>query len=282
MLFGLAVAAKWLRCAVSASCRARFPDRALARRASGETTARRDAVGQGSAALARPARDSRAGRCSALIAVAAYFLTFLPAFFYHDDPMTLAELLPFQAKMYAQQTQVLPHAHLSVELVDMAADDPPDLVFLRARRRRDARHIDDRQPGDPVGRAGRGRGVPVGAAGAGATGDCCSRAACGSRAICRGSSSPSRSASSIITTCRRSSCAIALAAAFDRYAKGRLTYWDEGFMVMASGWRCIFSRSCPPRRCRTPRRSSIGCGSAPGLSNGPTRSVTTARNSTPR
>ena len=44
-----------------------------------------------------------------LVAALAYFLTFLPAFFYHDDPMTLAELLPFQARMYAQQTQVLPH-----------------------------------------------------------------------------------------------------------------------------------------------------------------------------
>jgi dolichyl-phosphate-mannose--protein O-mannosyl transferase len=44
-----------------------------------------------------------------LVAVATYFLTFLPAFFYHDDPMTLAKLLPFQGEMYAQQTQVLPH-----------------------------------------------------------------------------------------------------------------------------------------------------------------------------
>ena len=44
-----------------------------------------------------------------LVAATAYFLTFLPAFFYHDDPMTLAKLLPFQATMYAQQTQVLPH-----------------------------------------------------------------------------------------------------------------------------------------------------------------------------
>lgn len=44
-----------------------------------------------------------------LTAMAVYFLTFLPAFFYHDGPMTLANLLPFQKMMYGQQTQVLPH-----------------------------------------------------------------------------------------------------------------------------------------------------------------------------
>ena len=38
----------------------------------------------------------------------AYLLTFLPAFFYARDPLTLATLLPFQLEMYAQQTQVLP------------------------------------------------------------------------------------------------------------------------------------------------------------------------------
>ncbi|WP_188445679.1 phospholipid carrier-dependent glycosyltransferase [Sphingomonas psychrolutea] len=42
------------------------------------------------------------------VSVTAYFLTFAPAFFYHLDPMTLGKLLPFQARMYAQQTQVLP------------------------------------------------------------------------------------------------------------------------------------------------------------------------------
>jgi dolichyl-phosphate-mannose--protein O-mannosyl transferase len=39
---------------------------------------------------------------------AAYLLTFAPAFFYASEPLTLARLLPFQATMYAQQTQVLP------------------------------------------------------------------------------------------------------------------------------------------------------------------------------
>lgn len=42
------------------------------------------------------------------VSVATYFLTFAPAFFYALEPMTLAELIPFQRTMYAQQTQVLP------------------------------------------------------------------------------------------------------------------------------------------------------------------------------
>ena len=42
------------------------------------------------------------------VSVATYFLTFAPAFFYHIQPMTVGELLPFQARMYAEQTQILP------------------------------------------------------------------------------------------------------------------------------------------------------------------------------
>jgi len=44
-----------------------------------------------------------------IVAALAYFLTFLPAFFYAEQPLTLGTLLPFQATMYAEQTQVLPH-----------------------------------------------------------------------------------------------------------------------------------------------------------------------------
>ena len=39
---------------------------------------------------------------------ATYLLTFLPAFFYAQQPLTLATLLPFQLEMFRQQTQVLP------------------------------------------------------------------------------------------------------------------------------------------------------------------------------
>ena len=42
------------------------------------------------------------------VSLLTYFLTFLPAFFYANDPLTLANLLPFQAAMFAQQTLPLP------------------------------------------------------------------------------------------------------------------------------------------------------------------------------
>ncbi len=42
------------------------------------------------------------------VSIATYFLTFTPAFFYTSEPMTLSQLLPFQAEMYARQTQILP------------------------------------------------------------------------------------------------------------------------------------------------------------------------------
>ncbi len=48
------------------------------------------------------------------IALATYFLTFVPALFYARDPLTLAEILPFQLEMLAAQTQVLtPHRYQS-------------------------------------------------------------------------------------------------------------------------------------------------------------------------
>lgn len=43
-----------------------------------------------------------------VVVVAAYLLTFAPAFFYAQEPLTLARLLPFQLDMYHRQTQVLP------------------------------------------------------------------------------------------------------------------------------------------------------------------------------
>lgn len=43
-----------------------------------------------------------------LVSIVTYFATFLPAFFYAQDPLTLDGLVPFQWEMYARQTQVLP------------------------------------------------------------------------------------------------------------------------------------------------------------------------------
>lgn len=50
----------------------------------------------------------RAGWLLGVGVSATYLLTFAPAFFYATEPLTLATLLPFQATMYGQQTQVLP------------------------------------------------------------------------------------------------------------------------------------------------------------------------------
>ncbi len=41
------------------------------------------------------------------VSIATYFATFAPAFFYAQEPMTFARLLPFQWDMYARQTQIL-------------------------------------------------------------------------------------------------------------------------------------------------------------------------------
>lgn len=42
------------------------------------------------------------------VSIFTYLLTFAPAFFYAQDPMTIGKLLPFQWVMYQQQTQILP------------------------------------------------------------------------------------------------------------------------------------------------------------------------------
>ncbi|UZK65997.1 glycosyltransferase family 39 protein [Sphingomonas sp. M1-B02] len=43
-----------------------------------------------------------------IVSILVYFATFAPAFFYASDPLPLARLIPFQAQMYALQTQILP------------------------------------------------------------------------------------------------------------------------------------------------------------------------------
>ncbi|MBX3595664.1 glycosyltransferase family 39 protein [Sphingomonas sp.] len=42
------------------------------------------------------------------VSIPVYFLSFAPAFFYTEQPMTLARLIPFQIEMWQLQTQVLP------------------------------------------------------------------------------------------------------------------------------------------------------------------------------
>lgn len=42
-----------------------------------------------------------------IVALAVYFVSFAPAFFYTDNPLTLSRLIPFQFEMWDLQTQVL-------------------------------------------------------------------------------------------------------------------------------------------------------------------------------
>jgi len=107
-LFGLAVAAKWLALpylafAGLAFLIVRWRDARAAKR----PVAAIFSAGDQKHWAGLPAIPALA--VFGLVAAASYFLTFLPAFFYRSDPMTLAQLLPFQAKMYGQQIQVLPH-----------------------------------------------------------------------------------------------------------------------------------------------------------------------------
>lgn len=48
------------------------------------------------------------------VSIGTYFLTFAPAFFYANDPLTLGRLIPFQLQMWELQTQALtPHNYQS-------------------------------------------------------------------------------------------------------------------------------------------------------------------------
>ncbi|MGJ3647257.1 glycosyltransferase family 39 protein [Sphingomonas sp. GlSt437] len=90
-LFGLGVAAKW----------AALPWFGLAGLALGAATLRPRGLFGGLGPIT-------AGALFAAPAVLAYFITFAPAFFYADQPLTLATLIPFQADIYAEQTLPMP------------------------------------------------------------------------------------------------------------------------------------------------------------------------------
>jgi len=91
VLLGLAVGTKWTAAPYVAFAAAAF---LLLRR---DHTARWAGLPPVAAVLALGA-----------VSVATYLLTFLPAFFYAINPLTLDRLIPFQRIMYLQQTQVLP------------------------------------------------------------------------------------------------------------------------------------------------------------------------------
>jgi dolichyl-phosphate-mannose--protein O-mannosyl transferase len=106
VLFGLAIGTKWaaipyVALAGSALVVTRFRDARVARRPLRTAFSGKD----------QPHWTGLATIPALLIlgsvSIAIYFLTFLPAFFYERDPLTLAGLIPLQQEMYALQTQVL-------------------------------------------------------------------------------------------------------------------------------------------------------------------------------
>jgi dolichyl-phosphate-mannose--protein O-mannosyl transferase len=233
-LFGLAVAAKWvaapyLAFAGIAFLIVRWSDkRSLAAMLLGKDQPRWSGL---------PAIPALA--VFALVAIAAYFLTFLPAFFYHDDPMTLGGLLPFQAKMYAQQTQVLPPHTYQSNWWSWPLMIRPIWYFYESAD-------------------GAMRGILMLGNPAILWGGLVAVAACLWAGL-RGRDGRLLFAGGLwiasylpwmvipkslgffyyyylpsIFLC------VALAAAWDRYAKGRLKYWDEGFLVMTFGLAVYF------------------------------------------
>lgn len=174
-----------------------------------------------------------------VVAVAAYFLTFLPVFFYRDDPMTLTELLRYQADMYRLQTQVLPHHTYQSSWWSWPLMIRPIWYFY--------------EPAD-----GAMRGILMLGNPAVLWGGLVAVAAClwgglrgrdGRLLVAGGLWVASYLPWVVIPKSLgffyyyyvpTIALPIALAAAFDRYAKGKLTYWDEGFMVMCFGLAVYF------------------------------------------
>lgn len=171
------------------------------------------------------------------VAAAAYFLTFLPAFFYHDDPMTLARLLPFQATMYAQQTQVLPHHTYQSDWWTWPLMIRPIWYLYE--------HTD-----------GAMRGVLMLGNPAILWGGLAAVLAClwagrrDGRVLTAGLLWVAAYLPWVIIPKSLGffyyyyvpsiALPIALAAAWDRHATGKLKYWDEGFLVMAFGLSVYF------------------------------------------
>jgi dolichyl-phosphate-mannose-protein mannosyltransferase len=174
-----------------------------------------------------------------LVATLTYFLTFFPAFFYRDDPMTLAELLPFQAAMYAQQTQVLPHHTYQSDWWTWPLMIRP-IWYLY-------------EPAD-----GAMRGILMIGNPAILWGGLVAVAAClwggwrgrDGRLLFAGGLWIASYLPWIIIPKSLGFfyyyylpsifLAVALAAAGDRYARGKFKYWDEGFLVMCFGLAVYF------------------------------------------
>jgi len=238
VLFGLAVASKWLAApylafAGLAFLAVRWRDARAAQRPLSAIFAGRDQPHW----PGLPAIPALA--VLGLVAMAAYFLTFAPAFFYHDDPMTLAGLLPFQATMYAQQTQVLPHHTYQSDWWTWPLMIRP-IWYLYEQADGAMRGI--LMLGNPAILWGGLVAVPACLWGGwrGRDGRLLAAGGLWVAAYLPWAIIPKSLGFFYYYYVPSIALPIAIAAAWDRYATGRLKYWDEGFLVMCFGLAVYF------------------------------------------
>jgi len=238
VLFGLAVGAKWaavpyvawagLAFAAVRLIDARAAGRPVAAALSGQNQPRWPGL---------PALPALA--IFGLVAIIIYFLTFLPAFFYHDQPMTLGGLLPFQELMYQQQTEVLPHHTYQSSWWTWPLLIRPIWYFY--------------EQADGAVRGILMIGNPVIMWGGLIAVIACLWSWLRDRDGRMGFAALLWIASYAVWAITPKSIGffyyyylpsiflcIALAAAFDRYARGRLEHWDEAFVVLAFGVMVYF------------------------------------------
>lgn len=174
-----------------------------------------------------------------LVAVAVYFLTFLPAFFYTRDPLTLAQLIPFQAQMYAEQTQALPHHTYQSDWWSWPLLIRPIWYFYEQA---DGAMRGVLMIGNPAVMWGGLVAVAACLWGAwrGRDGRLLAAAMLWVAAYLPYAIIPKSLGFYYYYYLPSIALPVALAAAFDRYAKERLTYWDEGFAVLCFGLAVYF------------------------------------------
>lgn len=238
VLFGLAVASKWLALpylalAGLAFLIVRWRDTRVAKRPLSAVFSGKDQP-HWSGLPAIPALA-----VFGLAVATAYFLTFLPAFFYRDDPMTLAKLIPFQATMFAQQTQVLPHHTYQSDWWTWPLMIRP-IWYLYERADDAMRGI--LMLGNPAILWG-GLVAVLACLWAGWRGRSGRLVAAGSlwvAAYLPWVIIPKSLGFFYYYYVPSIALAVALAAAGDYYARGKLKYWDEGFLVICFGLAVYF------------------------------------------
>ncbi len=169
-----------------------------------------------------------------VVAGTTYLATFAPAFFYADDPMTPAKLIPFQTTIYAEQTQILPaHTYQSGWWTWPLLIRPIWYLYEVT----DGAERGILMLGNPAIMWGglvavalclwgwwRGRDHRLGAA-----------AMLWAGSVAMWAIIPKSLGFYYYYYLSSIWLPIAIAAAFDRFGRGRLRYWDESFLVLSLG-----------------------------------------------